>query len=116
MVLVLLVAALLRVRSVLTAVVVLGVLAGAGALWWAAPAQVQAQVVVAVGLVLLVGAWRHLGSVVGAPRRGTSDPEVLARLTRVPTVLWNLTFVLACLGASWVAGTTVLRAAGVLGA
>ncbi|WP_377639166.1 M50 family metallopeptidase [Oryzobacter terrae] len=113
-VLVLLVAALLWVRSVLTAAVVLAVVAGAGALWWAAPPEVQAQVVVAAGLVLLVGAWRHLATVVSAPRRGTSDPEVLARLTRVPTVVWNLTFALACLGASWVAGSTVLRAAGVL--
>ena len=75
----LLVAALLRVRSVLTAVVVVAVGAGAGALWWAAPSEVQAQVVVGAGLVLLVGAWRHLGAVVGAPRQGTSDPEVLAR-------------------------------------
>ncbi|WP_392543801.1 M50 family metallopeptidase [Oryzobacter telluris] len=113
-VLVLLVAALLRVRSVLTAAVVLGVLLGAGALWWAAGGELQAQVVVAAGVALLVGAWRHLGAVLGAPRRGTSDPEVLARLTRVPTVLWNVTFVLACLFASWVVGTTVLRAAGLL--
>lgn len=113
-VLVLLVAALLRVRSVLTAVVVVAVGAGAGALWWAAPSEVQAQVVVGAGLVLLVGAWRHLGAVVGAPRQGTSDPEVLARLTRVPTALWNLTFVAVCLGATWFAGTTVLRAAGLL--
>lgn len=113
-VLVLLVAALLRVRSALTAVVVVAVLAGAGALWWAGNGTLQAQVVVATGVVLLVGAWRHLGAVVGAPRRGTSDPEVLSRLTRVPTALWNLTFALACGAASWVAGSTVLRAAGVL--
>ncbi len=112
--LVLLVASLLRVRSVLTAVVVLAVLLGAGALWWAADGELQAQVVVAAGLVLLVGAWRHLGAVLAAPRRGTSDPEVLARLTRVPTVLWNGTFVLVCLFASWVVGRTVLEASGVL--
>lgn len=112
--LVLLVAALLRVRSVLTAVVVLAVIVGAGALWWRAGGQLQAQAVVAVGVVLLVGAWRHLGAVLASPRQGTSDPEVLARLTRVPTVLWNGTFVLACLGASWVAAGTLLRAAGLL--
>lgn len=113
-VLVLLVAALLRVRSALTAAVVLAVLAGAGALWWAADGTLQAQVVVAAGVVLLVGAWRHLGAVVGAPRAGTSDPEVLSRLTRVPTALWTLTFVLTCAAASWAAGTTVLQAAGIL--
>ena len=77
-----LVTAALRVRSGLTALVVGVALVGAGALWWAGPPQLQAQVVVAVGLVLIVGAWRHLGAVLGArrPRRqrprgaGPADP------------------------------------------
>ena len=50
-------------------------LVAAGALWWAGPPQLQAQVVVAVGLVLIVGAWRHLGAVLAAPRpRGRATP------------------------------------------
>src|SRR6187397_1661419 len=62
---------------------------------WSAPVltAILAVVVVAVGLVLLVGAWRHLGAVLAAPNPGVSDPGVLARLTRVPRVVWNTTFV-----------------------
>ena len=83
-VLAVLVAAALRVRSLLTGVVVLVALVAAGALWWSAESVLQAQVVVAAGVVLLVGAWRHVGAVLAARGRGVSDPEVLARLTRVP--------------------------------
>jgi len=109
-----LVVAALRVRSGLTALVVAVAMVGAGALWWAGAAQLQAQVVVAVGLVLIVGAWRHLWAVVAAPDPGVSDPGVLTRLTRVPRAIWNTTFVVVLAWASWLAGSTVLDAAGVL--
>ena len=110
-----LVMAALRVRSALTAVVVLVALVGAGALWWTGAPQLQAQVVVAVGLVLIVGAWRHLGAVLATPDPAVSDPGVLSRLTRVPRGLWNGTFVLVLAGATWLAGSAVLDASGVLG-
>ena len=114
-VLAVLVLAALRVRSVLTAVVVTAAVVGAGALWWVGTPTLQAQVVVGAGVVLLVGAWRHLGAVVAAPETGTSDPGVLARLTHVPRGVWNATFVLALGVATWVAGRTLLAATGVLG-
>ena len=110
-----LVTAALRVRSGLTALVVAVALVGAGALWWAGSPQLQAQVVVAVGLVLIVGAWRHLGAVLGAADPAVSDPGVLTRLTRVPRLVWNTTFVVVLAWASWLAGSTVLDASGVLG-
>jgi hypothetical protein len=110
-----LVAAALRVRSWLTALVVGVALVAAGALWWSGPPQLQAQVVVAVGLVLIVGAWRHLGAVIAAHDPAVSDPGVLARLTRVPRVVWNTTFVVVLAAASWLAGSTVLDTSGVLG-
>ncbi|HET7820845.1 MAG TPA: M50 family metallopeptidase [Ornithinibacter sp.] len=110
-----LVTAALRVRSGLTALVVAVALVGAGALWWAGTPQLQAQVVVAVGLVLIVGAWRHLGAVLGAADPAVSDPGVLTRLTRVPRLVWNTTFVVVLAWASWLAGSTVLDASGVLG-
>ncbi len=110
-----LVTAALRVRSGLTALVVAVALVGAGALWWAGSPQLQAQVVVAVGLVLIVGGWRHLGAVLGAADPAVSDPGVLTRLTRVPRVVWNTTFVVVLAWASWLAGSTVLDASGVLG-
>ncbi len=109
-----LVTAALRVRSGLTALVVGVALVGAGALWWAGPPQLQAQVVVAVGLVLIVGAWRHLGAVVAAHDPAVSDPGVLTRLTRVPRAIWNTTFAVVLAWASWLAGSTVLDASGVL--
>jgi Peptidase M50B-like len=72
-VLAVLVAAALRARSVLTVVVVAVAVLGAGALWWAGSPRLQAQVVVAVGVVLIVGAWRHLGAVLAAPDAVSSD-------------------------------------------
>lgn len=109
-VLAVLLASVLRVRSVLTGVVVAAVVVAAGALWWAGSDRLQAQVLVGVGIVLVVGAWRHLAAVASAPDRGTSDPAVLARLTHVPRGLWLLTFALVCAGATWVVAETVWAA------
>ena len=110
-----LVTAALRVRSGLTALVVGVALVAAGALWWAGPPQLQAQVVVALGMVLIVGGWRHLGAVMASPDPAVSDPGVLTRLTRVPRIVWSTTFVVVLAWASWLAGSTVLDASGVLG-
>jgi hypothetical protein len=101
--------ALVRVRSLLTAVVMLTALGATGALWWWRDDAVQAQVLVASGIVLLVGAWRHLGAVLRS-RTGSSDPSVLASLTHVPRAVWNATFVLVCAAGSWLAATEILRA------
>ena len=109
-----LVTSALRVRSGLTALVVAVALVGAGARWWAGSPQLQAQVVVGVALVLIVGAWRHLGAVVAAKERAVSDPGVLARLTRLPRAVWNATFALVLGWATWVAGSAVLDASGTL--
>ena len=73
-VLAVLVAAALRVRSLLTGVVVLVALVAAGALWWSAEGGLQAQVVVAAGVVLLVGAWRHVGAVLASPGPRSQRP------------------------------------------
>lgn len=109
-ILVVLVAAALRVRSVLTAVVVLVVGVATGALWWAGSDRLQAQVVVGAGIVLVVGAWRHLAAVATAPDRGTSDPAVLARLTRVPRGLWVLSFAVVAAWATWLVVRTTWSA------
>ena len=106
---VVLLVALVRVRSLLTAAVMLAALGATGALWWWRDDSVQAQVLVGSGIVLLVGAWRHLVAVLRTRNR-TSDPAVLASLTHVPTVVWNGTFVLVCAGASWLAATEVAGA------
>ncbi|MGL5866087.1 MAG: M50 family metallopeptidase [Dermatophilaceae bacterium] len=101
---------LLRAGSLLTAAVVAAVILGAGALWWSASDQVQAQVVTGAGLVLVVGAWRHLAPVLAGPDGGVSDPAVLARLTRVPRAFWVLTHLAACAVATWLVIDTVLGA------
>ncbi len=112
-VLVVLVAALVRARSLLTAVVVLAVGGTTAWLWWDGTQLVRAQVLVGVGIVLVVGAWRHLGAVT-ASRDGRSDAAVLAQLTRVPSALWLVTFAAVCAAATWVVADVVLaaRAAG----
>lgn len=93
--------ALVRVRSVLTAFVMVVAIGGSAALWWWRNDTVQLHVLIGVGIVLIVGAWRHL-SAVHRDRTGGSDPDVLAALTHVPRLLWNLSFALVCTLASWV--------------
>lgn len=100
-VLVMLVLATTRIRSVLTLVVVAAALAAVGSLWWWRDDVLQAHVLVAAGIVLIVGGWRHLAALAGPGRRDrTSDPAVLAQLTHVPRVLWVVSFVLVMGGAS----------------
>ena len=92
--------ALVRARSALTAVVTVSLLAAVGAAWWWRSDPLQARLLVGVGLVLLVGAWRHLAAVLG-DRSRTSDPAVLARLTGIPRLLWNLSFLVVLALSTW---------------
>lgn len=105
-VLAVLLVALIRVRSALTALVMVVSLGATGSLWWWRDDAVQAEVLVGSGVVLLVGAWRHLGAVLTAHDR-RSDPAVLAALTHVPRALWNASFVLVCAAASALAAVNV---------
>lgn len=89
---------LLFVRSWSTAGTTLVVALAAGALWWWRADGRSSAVVLTVGLVLILGAWRHLAAVAGSPRQ--SDPDVLARNTRVPGWFWVGTFGLVIAAAS----------------
>jgi hypothetical protein len=105
---VILVLALVRVRSALTVLVVLAALAWLGALWWWRSDTLQPQVLLGLGCVLLVGAWRHLSAVLG-DRSSGSDPGVLAALSHLPRAVWNASFVLVCAASTWVIAGEVLR-------
>lgn len=106
-----LVAALPFVRSALTGLVVLAAAGLVAALWWWRDEQVQQLMLVGVGVVLLVGAWRHLGAVVGSRDPG-SDPRVLARLSGAPAIVWTAGFALVCALATWVALSQLRTAVG----
>lgn len=107
-VLLLLVLALVRVRSWHT-LIVLGSVAGVVAgLWWRRVDSVQAYAVLAVGAILLAGAWRGLWAVATAGRH-VDDPAVLASLTRVPRLVWLISWVLACGAATALAFSQVRR-------
>jgi hypothetical protein len=95
-----LLAALVRVRSLYTSAVVVALVLATAALWWWGGPLLRAQVLAGLGLFLLLGAWRHVGALLRRPGRG-SDPAVLARLTRVPAALWVLSFVVVLAAASW---------------
>lgn len=95
-----LLAALTRVRSALTGLVVLTVTAATGALWWWRDDALQQQVLVGVGVLLLIGAWRHLATLLPRPEPA-SDPGALARVTGVPALLWVASFALVLAGATW---------------
>lgn len=104
-----LVAALTRVRSALTALVVGLVSVSTGALWWWRDDTLQQQVLVGAGILLLVGAWRHLGAVLAARDPG-SDPAMLARTTGVPAMIWVVSFAVVLAGASWLVVIRLLGA------
>ncbi|QOR70431.1 M50 family metallopeptidase [Ruania alkalisoli] len=105
--LVVLLGSLIRVRSFLTAVVLLAVIAVVGLLWWAADPLWQGLAVLGMGALLLVGSWRHLGSVARDRSRG-SDPAVLAALTPVPRLLWMASFVMVLGVLTWWAGLAII--------
>lgn len=97
-----------RVRSLLTFAVLMVVLTGAASLWWWRSDALQSHVLVGLSIVLLVGAWRHVGSVFRSKDSG-SDPAVLAKLTLVPAWLWNVSFVVVIGACSWWVGSLVWR-------
>lgn len=98
----LLLVSLVRVRSWYTALVMVALTAATAALWWWGAAAPQAAVLLGVGLFLLVGAWRHLGALLGSRSPG-SDAAVLAGLTRVPRWCWILSFAVVLGLATWFA-------------
>lgn len=103
--------AVVFVRSGLTLLVVAGTALGLGSLWWWGDDTVQHHLVVALGVFLLVGAWRHLGSVIARPD-AQSDPSVLARASRLPILVWQASFVLVCALSTWVVLAELLTALG----
>ncbi len=105
-----LVIAVTRIRSPLTALVMLASVGGTAALWWWRDDAVQEQVLVCAGLVLIVGAWRHVATVMSHGTRA-DDPAVLAQLTHIPRLLWNISFLAVVIGASWLVAVQVLAAA-----
>ncbi|MPV38295.1 M50 family peptidase [Georgenia subflava] len=109
---VVLLGALLRVRSLYTAAVMVALTAGTAALWWWGSPSLQAAVLLGLGLFLLVGAWRHLGALLAGPSAG-SDATVLARLTIVPRWCWTLSFAVVLAGASWLSLGPLARLLGV---
>lgn len=106
--LLLLLVALPRVRSMLTFVAVLAAGAALGALWWWRDDALQAQVLLGVSILLLVGAWRHLGAVFSGGGAG-SDPAVLRQLTGLPVLVWNTSFALVLAAGTWLVASTLLR-------
>ncbi len=102
--------ALVRVRSGLTLLVTLAALLGSAALLWFGTPLVRGGVVALVGVVLVIGAWRHLALVAPKPRGvDHSDPGMLARATKVPRLLWLASFAVVILGCPALVAWLVLR-------
>lgn len=100
--------AFVRIRSALTLLVMLAALAGIGTVWWWRDDALQAHVLVAAGIVLIAGAWRHLGAVLRGGRQDrSSDPAVLAILSWLPRSGWVLSFVVVLALATAVAAMTI---------
>ena len=105
-----LVVVLVFVRSAGTLATVAAAGVGIGALWWWRNDEVQALAVVTTGLVLLIGAWRHLGALTSAHGRHDrgSDAAVLRQLTGIPAFVWIGTFVAVLAAATWEATRLLL--------
>jgi hypothetical protein len=108
---------LLAVRNLYGLAVLLLGAAGLGALsWWAAPTA-QVLVAVVVAWALLLGAPRAVLELQGQRRRhrrATTDADMLARLSRVPAILWVGLFLAGTCAALVAGGWWLLGGAGVL--
>lgn len=100
--------ALIRARSLYTVIALLILLVAAGLAWWSENIMFSTLVVFAVGVLLLIGAWRQFGSVVlrGGQR---DDPRALAALTIVPAGMWNLLIFVLIAIPTWWAVSSILR-------
>lgn len=107
---VIVVVVLIRVRSALTLLVLLVCGGALGWLWWSASATVQGYVLVGLGVLLVVGAWRHV-YVAWRTGRAVDDHRVLAQLTGIPALGWLLSWVLVLGAVTWVAGQWLWAAA-----
>lgn len=109
-VLLLLALLLLQIRNLFGLWVVLVCGVGAFAVTWWASADVQQWVAWTLTWFLLLGAPRAVLELARSRRssRGTSDPDQLARLTRVPAVLWVFLFVVVTVGAAVLASRMLL--------
>ncbi|MGY5764154.1 M50 family metallopeptidase [Brachybacterium sp. DNPG3] len=87
-------------RSLHTVATVLVAILGLGAAWWWANPTTTALIVLAAGVFLLVGAWRHVLAVMRA-NRGADDPAQLAQLTPLPAWAWILSFLLVLAACTW---------------
>lgn len=83
---------LLWIRNGFGLLVVVVVLAGTVAVTWYADARTQSALALLLAWLLLLAAPRPLVELLVGGRAGRrgSDPDQLARLTRIPSVLWTL--------------------------
>lgn len=94
---------LIRVRSLYTALVMLACLAASAGLWWSAETVAQALVLIVVGIVLLLGSWRHAVAAARSREPG-SDFAVLGQITPVPRAIWVLmTLAIVVASTAWTA-------------
>jgi hypothetical protein len=94
---VVLVLTLMVIRNLVGAVVVLVSAAASALLWFSATPSLQGYALLVIGVALLVGSVRALGSVVGVHLRrrdqlATSDAYLLYRRTGIPSPFWLLLF------------------------
>lgn len=97
--------AMVRVRSLVTVAVFVVTAVALALAWWYQP--LQTYLLISLGVLLLIGAWRH---VVAVASRATNsdDAAALARLTRVPRLIWVLSFLAVCLVSTLVGVRTII--------
>ncbi len=101
--------ALIRSRSVFTVVTVVALLAAVGVLWWSEDVVATSTLAAALGVFLLVGAWRQFGAVARHGDR-RDDPGALAAITSLPTLVWKLVMLMLIAAPTWWAGSALVHA------
>lgn len=96
-------------RSLHTVLAVLGGIVVLGAVWWWGPPALVAVVTLALGALLLLGAWRHV-LVVASTGGRRDDPAQLAQLTPLPAAVWILSFLVVLAACTAWAGAALAPA------
>ena len=106
---ILLLLALFHAKTWYTLLALAVLLAGGAALWWFEIGVFSELIVLGIGMILLIGAWKQFAAVVFRGGR-SDDPSALVSLTFLPKPLWYLViFILIAVPTWWSAAAILLR-------
>ncbi len=104
---ILLLPVLFHAKTWYTLLALILIVVGSTVLWWSENGVISALIVLGIGMILLVGAWRQFAAVVFRGGR-RDDPSMLASLTFVPKTLWYLVILILIAVPTWWSAAAIL--------